>query len=233
MYLSTRCTVGLIEREKMSLIQKGFRKFKKFLKLALKSTVKSAQKPNIQVGKYTYGFENIKTSWGREAEVHIGSFTSIALNLEIQLGGNHNSQWVSTYPFGHVSKDYKVLFGPPVKLHPAPAKSVMIGSDVWIGHGVSIMGGVRIGDGAVIAMNSHVVGDVGAYEVYGGNPARKIRDRFSKEIVRELCALKWWEAEDEEIALIKHLLTQPPTLHSIKEMKKILVQAKNSVIVIN
>jgi acetyltransferase-like isoleucine patch superfamily enzyme len=225
--------VGIIEREKIILIKKGFRKFKKLLKLILKSSVKSAQKPNIQVGKHTYGFENIKTSWGGGAEVFIGSFTSIALNLEIQLGGNHNSQWVSTYPFGHVSKDYKVLFGPPVKHHPAPAKSVMIGSDVWIGNGVSIMGGVRIGDGAVIAMNSHVVGDVGAYEVFGGNPARKIRDRFPTEIVAELRALKWWEAEDGEIELIKHLLTQPPTLYSIEEMKKILEQAKNSVTVIN
>jgi hypothetical protein len=96
--------VGIIEREKIILIKKGFRKFKKLLKLILKSTFKSAQKPNSQVGKHTYGFENIKTSWGGGAEVFIGSFTSIALNLEIQLGGNHNSQWVSTYPFGHVSK---------------------------------------------------------------------------------------------------------------------------------
>ena len=84
------------------------------------------------------------------------------------------------------------------------------------------MGGVEIGDGAVIAMNSHVVGNVGAYEVYGGNPVRKIRDRFPAEIVEDLCDLKWWEADDEKIERIKECLTQPPTLQSIAEMKKVL-----------
>jgi acetyltransferase-like isoleucine patch superfamily enzyme len=178
--------------------------------------------PKITIGKHTYGFENISPAWGGGAEVVIGSFTSIASNLQLQLGGNHNSQWVSTYPFGHVSKDRKVIFGPPVPLHPVPARSIVIGNDVWIGNNVTIMGGVRIEDGAVIAMNSHVVGNVGAYEVYGGNPARKIRDRFPSEIIKELCDLKWWEAEDEKIQLIKHLLTNAPTIHSISEMRNVL-----------
>lgn len=48
-----------------------------------------------------------------------------------------------------------------------------IGSDVWVANDVTIIGGVSIGDGAVIAMNSHVVGNIGAYEVWGGNPAKK------------------------------------------------------------
>lgn len=90
------------------------------------------------------------------------------------------------------------------------------------------MGGVSIGDGAVVAMNSHVVQNVGAYEIHGGNPARKIRDRFPSEITKELRDLRWWEANDEIIEEIKHLLSKEPTLSSIQEVRTIIsAQAQN------
>ena len=178
--------------------------------------------PQIKVGKHTYGHENIRTAWGEGSVVEIGSFTSIAANLHIQLGGNHNSKWISTYPFGHVSEDEKVVFSPPSLNHPVAPKSVHIGNDVWIGNNVTIMGGARIGDGAIVAMNSHVVGEIGAYQVFGGNPARKIRDRFSRDIIDELCELRWWDEEDEKIQKIKHLLSQEPSVFLISEIKMIL-----------
>ncbi len=56
-----------------------------------------------------------------------------------------------------------------------------IGSDVWIGYGAIIMGGVTIHDGAIIAAGSVVTKDVEPYTIYGGNPARKLRDRFDNE----------------------------------------------------
>jgi virginiamycin A acetyltransferase len=63
---------------------------------------------------------------------------------------------------------------------------------------------------------------VGDYEIYGGNPARKISDRFSLEIIEELNRLQWWEADDEQIVKIKHLLTEVPTRESLSEIKTIL-----------
>jgi len=53
-----------------------------------------------------------------------------------------------------------------------------IEDDVWIGYGAVIMGGVTINAGAIIAAGSVVTKDVDAYSIYGGNPAKKIRDRF-------------------------------------------------------
>jgi chloramphenicol O-acetyltransferase type B len=53
-----------------------------------------------------------------------------------------------------------------------------IGNDVWIGYGATIMQGVHIGDGAIVAAGAVVVKDVAPYSIYGGNPAKKIRDRF-------------------------------------------------------
>jgi acetyltransferase-like isoleucine patch superfamily enzyme len=60
-----------------------------------------------------------------------------------------------------------------------------IGDDVWIGLGSIVLSGVRIGEGSVIAAGSVVTRDVDEYAIYAGNPARKIRDRFSSETDRE------------------------------------------------
>jgi len=61
-----------------------------------------------------------------------------------------------------------------------------IGNDVWIGYGAIVLGGVTIGDGAIIAAGSVVTKDVDAYSIYGGNPAKKITDRFDTIIDRDL-----------------------------------------------
>ena len=69
---------------------------------------------------------------------------------------------------------------------------VIIGNDVWIADNVTIMSGVRIGDGAVIACNSHVVKDVEPYSIVGGNPAKFIKHRFTQEQIECLLKIKWW-----------------------------------------
>jgi acetyltransferase-like isoleucine patch superfamily enzyme len=61
-----------------------------------------------------------------------------------------------------------------------------IGNDVWIGYGAIVLGGVTIGDGAIIAAGSVVTKDVEAYSIYGGNPAKKITERFENNEIKEL-----------------------------------------------
>lgn len=56
-----------------------------------------------------------------------------------------------------------------------------IGNDVWIGYGSTVMQGVTINDGAIIAAGSIVTKDVDAYCIHGGNPAKKIGDRFQTD----------------------------------------------------
>jgi virginiamycin A acetyltransferase len=72
---------------------------------------------------------------------------------------------------------------------------LIIGNDVWIGYNATIMAGVTIGDGAIIATNATVVKDVGPYTIVGGNPAREIRKRFSEEMIETLLDLKWWDRD--------------------------------------
>ena len=118
----------------------------------------------VEVGRFTYGVEHIKVrQWGEGAALKIGQFFSIADNITVFLGGNHRTDWVTTFPFGHVYQDE---FGHTGAVgHPATRGDVSIGNDVWIGAGVTIMSGVTIGDGAVLAANSTVTGNVVPYEI--------------------------------------------------------------------
>lgn len=74
--------------------------------------------------------------------------------------------------------------------------NTIIGHDVWIGSHCTIMSGVKIGIGAIIACNSFVSTDVGDYEIVGGTPATLIKQRFSPEIVAKLIKLEPWMLDD-------------------------------------
>lgn len=75
----------------------------------------------------------------------------------------------------------------------------MIGNDVWIGQNVTIMPGVKVGDGAIIAANSTVIKNIEPYTIYGGNPAKLIKKRFSDEKVELLLKLQWWNWKEDKI----------------------------------
>ncbi len=154
-------------------------------------------------GKYTYG--NPTTHWKNEnAKLIVGNFCSIAQNVNIYLGGNHNTQWVTTYPFGHIHKNIFNNFNGDGC--PSTKGDVIIGNDVWIGANVTIMSGIKIGDGAVIANNSHVVKDIEPYSLVGGNPAKLIKYRFTQEQIEKLLEIKWWYWDDEKINKFTPLL---------------------------
>jgi acetyltransferase-like isoleucine patch superfamily enzyme len=175
----------------------------------------------IQVGDFTYGHEAIQVmSWGEGAKVSIGKFCSIAQEVQIFLGGNHNSEWVSTYPFGHINEE---VFGDKKTLgHPTSNGNVSIGHDVWLGYGVTIMSGVSVGSGAIVAANSHVVKNIPDYEIWGGNPARKIRSRFPAEIGERLLQIGWWNYPVDKIIKVKDLLCSTISIENLDAIERIL-----------
>lgn len=155
---------------------------------------------------YSYCLKHIKYHWKdfHNANCQIGKFCSIAENVNIYLGGNHNVNWITTFPFGHIHKNIFNKFDG--KGHPSSNGNIIIGNDVWICSNVTIMSGIKIGDGSVIAMNSHVVKDVEPYTLVGGNPAKFIKHRFTQEQIQQLLKIKWWEWEDDKINDNLHLL---------------------------
>jgi acetyltransferase-like isoleucine patch superfamily enzyme len=147
--------------------------------------------------EYSYGIKNIRVrEWGEGADVKIGAFCSIADNVEIFIGGNHRTDWVTTYPFGHIHQDKFPWHG---KGHPATKGDVVIGNDVWIGSGATILSGVNIGDGAVISAKSVVVKDVPAYGIVGGNPAKLLKMRFTEDQIERLLNNPWWDLPESRI----------------------------------
>ena len=150
----------------------------------------------MSYGKWTYGQPTILYA-NNNAKLVIGNFCSIADRVVIYLGGNHRTDWVTTYPFGHAHPDKFNKFNG--EGHPSTKGDVIIGNDVWISANVTIMSGITIGDGAVIAHNSHVVKNIEPYSLVGGNPAKLIRYRFSEEQIKNLLEIKWWNWPDEKI----------------------------------
>ena len=165
----------------------------------IKNTIKN---PNIEIGDYTY-YDDPEDSVNFERNVlyhfdfigdklKIGKFCAIARGVKfIMNGAGHRTDTFSSYPFPIFGGSWAKLLA-NVALG-APSKGdTIIGNDVWIGYETTIMPGVKIGDGAIIAAKSVVISDVPPYTIYGGNPAKIIRKRFSDDIIQSLLDIKWW-----------------------------------------
>lgn len=163
------------------------------------------QMEHITVGKWTYGHADIRVfAATNRYKIVIGSFCSIAVGMTVLLEIGHHHDWITTFPFGHIHKCEFSKHGG--KDHPCGKGDVVIGNDVWFGINVTIMSGVHIGDGAVVAANSHVVSNVEPYSIIGGNPARLIRKRFSDSDIQRLLQIRWWDWEDARIDELSPLL---------------------------
>lgn len=170
----------------------------------LKNSVKN---PNIIVGDYTYydDFENVE-NFEKNVKYHfdfvgdkliIGKFCMIASDVKfIMNGANHLTEAVSAYPFAIFGGDW--VGAMEGKTYPNKG-DINIGNDVWVGFNATIMAGVTVGDGAIIAANSTVVKDVAPYSIVGGNPAKEIRKRFSEDDISQLLEIKWWNWDIKKI----------------------------------
>lgn len=149
------------------------------------------------IGDYTYGKPNVLYE-NPDANLIIGRYCSISSNVTIFLGGNHRHDWITTYPFNKIPTLEFVPFH-QLAGHPATNGDVIIGNDVWIGMNVTILSGVAIADGAVIAAGSVVSKNIGAYEIWGGNPCRFIKKRFTDEQINKLLQIQWWNWDPEKV----------------------------------
>jgi chloramphenicol O-acetyltransferase type B len=157
-------------------------------------------------GRCSYGEPLIARFDGRYAEnVYVGSFVSIGVDVVLQDGGSHHTDWVTTFPL-------RARLGLPGAYedgHPRSKGHTVIGNDVWIGRGARVLSGVAVGDGAVVGAYSVVTKDVPPYTIVGGNPAREIRKRFSAEQVAALLEIAWWDWPMEKVLASVSELSDP------------------------
>lgn len=173
--------------------------------------------PNIEVGDYTYyddpdGPEHFEKNVLYHFDfigdkLIIGKFCAIAKDVTFMMNGaNHQSTGFSTYPFFIFGNGWEKSAPQPGEL---PFKgNTEIGNDVWIGYNATIMPGVKIGNGAIIASKSVVTNDVPAYAVVGGNPAKIIKQRFDDKTINALLSIAWWDWSSDKITAHLDAITQ-------------------------
>lgn len=172
----------------------------------LKNIIKAS---NILVGDYTYFdnrgsdplyFEENNVLYNYDftkVKLIIGKFCAIAAETKFIMTGDHKLDAISTYPFPIFQQGWEEAFSHdefPVK------GDINVGNDVWFGYRCLIKGGVKIGDGAIIAANSTVVKDVPAYSIVAGNPAKVVKMRFENSIIERLLKISWWDWDIEKIS---------------------------------
>lgn len=136
----------------------------------------------VKVGNGTYGRLNV-INFSDKYRLTIGNYCSIATDVYFVVCGEHRTELISTYPFrvqycGH-------------EFEAASKGDIVVDDDVWFGHSTTILSGVHIGQGAVIAAGAVVTKDVPPYAIVAGNPARIIRYRFGEELVEQLLKIDY------------------------------------------
>ena len=129
--------------------------------------------------------------------VQIGKYCSLAEKITLLIDINHDYKSViqgcPSFIENNSNSQYKI----------SRKCSVLLQNDVWVGHGVTIMGGVSIHNGAVIGADSLVTKDVPEFAIVGGVPAQVIGYRFSEKQREELIKIAWWNWDLDKLHKFK------------------------------
>ena len=164
----------LLSRMKLAWFRRKWRKQNKHNFTTAKNCFNARR---VTVGKGTYGELDIRHFGNPDEKVVIGSYCSIGPECVFMTGGEHRYDGLSTYPFRTklgLCENESITRGP-----------VVLEDDVWLGLRVTVMSGVTIGRGAVVAAGAVVTKDVPAYAIVGGVPAKVIKYRFPQEVMEK------------------------------------------------
>jgi chloramphenicol O-acetyltransferase type B len=156
--------------------------------------------PEHQMGVGTYGLPVVH-DWNEGTTLVIGAYTSIADDVHIFLGGHHRTDWISCFPFPAFIEEAKHIANSG-----GTRGNVVIGNDAWLASGCTILSGVVVGDGAVVAARAVVTRDVAPYSIVAGNPAKVVGWRFDEKTREALSASAWWSWPENEVRRIAPLL---------------------------
>jgi acetyltransferase-like isoleucine patch superfamily enzyme len=169
----------------------------------------------IKIGMNSYGLINALHSYGSKNEyLSVGNYCSISTNVYFILGGEHNYKHLSTFPFNS--------FFLSIKNDSFSKGPIILEDDVWIGHGAIILSGVTLSKGTVVAAGSVVTKSTKPYSIVGGNPAKLIKYRFNKDLIRELNEIDFSKINKNNYSLLSDLLNSPIELASIKKLLNLL-----------
>lgn len=169
---------------------------------------------NVKVGKDTYGYLNIISYGSKNEKLTIGNFVSIATTATFLLSAGHSYNTISTYPFN------VFFYGLPYET--SGKGEIIVDDDVWIGHNATIMPGVHIGQGSVIALGSVVTKDVAPYSIVGGVPAEFIKYRFEESVCEKCLKIDYSRINKDFIMENRDILSKEIDERNIDELLKIM-----------
>jgi Acetyltransferase (isoleucine patch superfamily) len=181
-----------------------------------------------RIGKESWfdGYMGFGTYIGDRCTINakIGRFCSIGHDVKVLIGTHPSHIFVSTSPvfyslckqngttFVNRQKFKEIVYADEGKKY-----GVIIGNDVWIGAGAVLLGGVEIGDGAIISAGAYVKEDIPPYNIFAGQPARRIGQRFTDTRIEWLISLKWWNKS------LKWIRNNADSFENIEEFSKKIV----------
>lgn len=170
----------------------------------------SKGKRNVKVGRYTYydDADEPETFFERNVRYHfefigdrlvIGPFCAIAKGATfIMNGANHQLTGFSTYPFAIFQNGWEKGFDLETYAEGIRGNT-KVGADVWIGTNATILPGIKIGNGAIVAAHAVVSKNVKPYTIVAGNPAKPVKQRFDDATIAALQDIAWWDWPVEKI----------------------------------
>lgn len=174
----------------------------------------------VTVGRGTYGSLHVVTFGGKGEGLRIGNYCSIAAGVTFLLSGEHRLDRVSTYPF-----KAQILHEAGVRIW----DPIVVEDDVWIGYGATILTGVTIHRGSVIAAGALVTSDVPPYSIVGGVPAKIIRSRVPEELIEPLAKLNWSQVDESFVRENMDLLDAELSADVVAQLEKRLNEAIGAV----
>lgn len=178
--------------------------------------------PNYTLGMGTYGMPLVHDD-GEGTTLRIGAFCSISSEVQIFLGKNHRTDWVSSYPFPAFFEEASHIreFG-------LSRGDVVIGNDVWLCANCMVLSGITVGHGAVVGAGAVVTRNVEPYSVVAGNPAKHVRWRFDEPTRIALLEASWWDWPLEELRRIMPLLCSDQIQNLLEYAQQRKQQAGNA-----
>lgn len=167
---------------------------------------------NIKIGDFSYGTINILTSVSNPTLV-LGRFCSIAEEVTFVIANDHPLDRLSTFPFRIMALEENIV-------ESLSKGGITVRDDVWIGYRATVLDGVVLGQGSVIAAGAVVTKDVEPYSIVGGVPAKTIGYRFDRETINSLLHFDFATLDYEKIKSMKEVLSSPLTESSLKIIAK-------------
>ena len=159
-------------------------------------------------------------SWSDQYQINLGKYNSIGRDCNFFLHANHRADWITTSSqlLGLVTHEIAEMH---MKMgHPTCKGDINVGNDVWIGAKSTIMSGITIHDGAIIAANSVITKDVPPYAIVAGNPGKVVKYRFTHDQIHNLQQIAWWDWDKEKIKHNAKLMWSSNMDEFIKKFQK-------------